>query len=412
MTKSDSAVPYMLGTDQRQRWMRDYFFAPRGNGFTEPGILALDAPDMAAYNVTKGFYQTNPEVLNLDWVAQRVGIPKDEVARRIQRMYDERLIMYTANSAVQVYGFGLYYWFVKMRDDAPAEAKQSLSNWFQEKDEICTGYRCQGDFDFFNGTHMRVLDNLLYDVIEPWRSNPEVEWVHLAPIRRDIREANVNLWDAPDDAFRECLWAEGQLEKLAGIQDVMDLTDLRIVEALNEKRPVEDYYDFKVLAQLSGLDAKEMREGIKDIVERKRMVHTVFHLDFTKLGITNHLFVVRLFQTTPSFLKAQITDQFARMPEYNYVLELSDSFYDIVLGAWNGITDIDTLRQQLNGLAEVEDISEADVDWQFRRWVCRLDDQNDYWEVSIFTDDFLQNRMENPLVRCPLTQPHDTHEEA
>ena len=27
---------YLLGSDEQQAWMRDYFFAPRGIGFTEP----------------------------------------------------------------------------------------------------------------------------------------------------------------------------------------------------------------------------------------------------------------------------------------------------------------------------------------------------------------------------------------
>ena len=167
MTKSDSAVPYQLGTDDQQAWLRNYFFAPRGIGFLEPGIDALDANELAAYNVAKSSYQITPEVFNLKWIGKRVGISPKEVAERIRRMYDERLIVFVMNPATQVSGWGLYYWFVKLRMGTPEAAKTKLSDWFQEKDDICTGYRSTGDFDFFNGNHMRVLDNLLWDVIEP-----------------------------------------------------------------------------------------------------------------------------------------------------------------------------------------------------------------------------------------------------
>lgn len=412
MTKSDSAVPYQLGTDDQQAWLRNYFFAPRGIGFLEPGIDALDANELAAYNVAKSSYQITPEVFNLKWIGKRVGISPKEVAERIRRMYDERLIVFVMNPATQVSGWGLYYWFVKLRMGTPEAAKTKLSDWFQEKDDICTGYRSTGDFDFFNGNHMRVLDNLLWDVIEPWKHNPEVEWVHLAPIRRDIRESNVNLWDVAGDGYAESVWADGQLEQLAERQDLMDLTDLKVFEALNTKRPMKDYYDFKVLADISGLDAKEMQSGIEGIVERKRTILPLFHLNFTKLGLTNHMFVIRLFQTTPDYRKAEITDELAAMPEFNLVLEFTDSFHDIAVAAWNDITDIEALRTRLNGYAEIEEVLQADIDWMYRRWVCRLDDQNGFWEECVFTDDFLQNRLEQPQVRCTLTQPRSKAKEA
>ena len=412
MARHEGSAPYLLGTDDRQRWQRDYFFAPRGIGFLEPGVDPLDAPALAAYNVAKSAYQLRPDVFDLSWVGERVGIKPDEVAARMRRLYDEHLIMFVNNPATQVSGWGLYYWFVKMRDDAPKEAKDTLAGWFQEKDDICTGFRAEGDFDCFNGNHMRVLDNLLHDVLEPWRHDPEVEWVHLAPIRRDIRESQMNMWDAPGDGYAECVWAEGQLERLAEHQDVMDLTDLRIVEALNTKRPMKDYYDFDVLADVSGLDPDEMREGIEQVVEVKRTVLPLFHLNFHKLGLTNRMFVIRLFQNVPCHRKAEITDELTAMPEFNIVLEFTDSFHDIAVAAWNEITDVDALRQRIDAFPEVEEVLVADIDRQFRRWVCRLDDENGFWEECVFTDDFLQDRLQQPTVRCTLTEPRDEGKEA
>lgn len=390
--KNHPAPDYLLGSPEQQAWMRNYFFAPRGIGFLEPGVVALDDAKMSAYNVAKSSYQIRPDVFNMAYLAKEVGLGKAEIMQRIQRMYDQRAIMFVMNPAVAAYGWGLYYWLVKLNGKATPETKAELSRWFQDKDDICTGYECHGDFDFFNGNHMRVLDNLLADVIEPWKHRPEVDYVHLCPIRRDLRESHVNMWDCPGDGYRESVWGPGQLERLAKLQDRLDLTDLRIVQALNKKRPMEDYFDYQVLAEISGLDEKAMLDGIKELVESKRIIVPLVHLNFMKLGLTNRVFIIRLFQNIPCCRKAQVTDELFGMGEFNTVMEFSDSFYDIVVWAYNELTDIPALRRKLESYSEIEEIKEADMTRMFRRWVCRLDEENGYWEECVFTDDFLQDR--------------------
>ena len=71
-------------------------------------------------------------------------------------------------------------------------------------------------------------------------------------------------------------------------------------------------------------------------------------------------FLVRLFQNVPSWRKAQIADELSVNPDFNNIWEFSDSFYDYMLTSYNDITDIDALRSQLEGYAEVEEIKEAD----------------------------------------------------
>ncbi len=200
------------------------------------------------------------------------------------------------------------------------------------------------------------------------------------------------MWDAPDDDYRECVFGDGQLEKLAKIQNKMDLTDLKIVAALNAKRPMEQVYDFNVLSEISGLDPKDMLTGIKSIVEDKRTVLPLFYLDYANLGLTNHMFVIRTFQNLPCVRKAEIADELSKIKEFNTVLEFTDSFYDISVWAYNEISDIKALREKLYSYSEIETVLEADSDRQFRRWVCRLDNKDDLWEECVFTDDFLEDR--------------------
>lgn len=390
--KDNGKVKYSLGTEEQQNWQKKYFFNPRGIAFAEPGIIPLDDAKMSAYNIAKSSYQIYPEVFNMEYLSKETGMAKDDIKKRMLRLYDEHLIMFVMNPATQVYGWGLYYWLVKLKDGTPRETKEKLADWFQRKDDICTGYQCEGDFDFFNGNHMRVLDNLLADVIEPWKHNPEIEYVHLAPIRRDLRESHINMWDAPDGTFRKQFWGDGQIEKLAKIQNKMDKDDLRLFVALNKERPMDQFFDYDVLADISGLDAKDMKDGMVEIVEQKRIIVPLFFLNFMKLNLTNHYFVIRTFQNLPCYRKAEIADELSNIKEFNQVLEFSDSFYDILVSAYNEISDIDALRDKLNEYSEIEDIKEADVNRQFRRWVCRLDEENGFWEECVFTDDFLEDR--------------------
>ncbi len=396
---------YTLGSDQQQAWMKDYFFPPRGIGFSEPGVVGLDSPEFAAYNVAKSFYQNHPEVFNLKYIAEKAGTSVDDVKARIKRMYDEHIIMLVMNPAVAVYGWGLYYWVVKLKKDVSAENRNKLSEWFQAKDDICTGYMMSpgGDFDYFNGNHMRVIDNLLTDVIGPWKDLPEVEYVHLCPIRRDVRESHVNMWDAPGDGYRKHIWSKKATENLLKHQTKVDKTDLAIIDAINSTSTVGDMFDYKVLEKLSGLNGTQMKKDFVEICDKRRFIVPMVYLNFMKLNLTMKMYLVRLFQNVPCYRKAQIVDELSANEDFNNIWEFTDSFYDILLSGYNEISDTAALRDLLEGYGEVEEVQVADSPRQFRRWVARLDDQNGFWEECVFTDDFLQNRTENEQVKLKFT---------
>ncbi|MBZ9690935.1 AsnC family transcriptional regulator [Clostridium botulinum] len=391
---------YELGTEERQGWMDNYFFRPRGIGFTENGTVPLDSAEMSAYNIAKSCYQIYPEVFNLNYISEATKVEKEEIKKRIRRMYDEHLIMFVMNPATQVYGWGLYYWVVKLKEGTTKEQKAVLSKWFQDKDDICTGYETDGEFDFFNGNHMRVLDNLLSDVIAPWKENEYVDYVHLCPIRRDVRESNVNMWDVKGDGYRKHVWGKDQIKKLFEVQDKIDEIDFAIIDAINSTESIGDMLDYDVLAQLSGLDSETMKKDLIKIVDEKRIILPMIYLNFRALGLSMKMYLVRLFQIIPSARKAEIVDELSEIPELNNVLEFSDSLYDIMVTAYNELTDLDKIRDILDGYGEIEEIKEADTKRQYRRWVCRLDDENGYWEECVFTDDFLQDRTQYNTVRC------------
>lgn len=402
--KQQPGLDYVLGTERQQGWQKKYFLTPRGLSSFESGAVPMDHPSLSAYNIAKSSYQIRPDVFNMGYLSKETGQKKEEIIKRMQRLYSEHLIMYVMNPPVQIMGFGLYWWAVKMKEGTPKETKQKLAEWFQNKDEICTGAETDGEFDFLNGCHMRVLDNLLHDIIFPVKNLPEVEYVHMAPVRRVIREAMINMWDAQGDSYRELFLSDKQIEKLVKVQNKMDFTDLKIFQALNKKRPMEEVYDFKVLNEISGLDPREMLEGIKDIVEKKRLLVPLFYLNPEKLGLTNHVFLIRFFQTAPTYVKSMIADQISAIPELNQVNEFTDSYYDVLAGAFNEISDIEAIRNQIGSSGEVEEIKEADIVRDFRRWTCRLDDKAGMWEECVFTDDFLLDKTSKKMPEIHLAE--------
>lgn len=395
-----SDMHYTLGTDQQMAWKEKNAFPPLGYGFAEPGTYGLDASEVAAYNVAKSFYQVYPEVWNIDYIAGKTGLKKDDVKKRLKRMYDERLIMFVMNPNVGVYGWGLYYWVVKLKDGTDPAVKAEFAKWYQNKDDICTGYLTEGDFDFFNGNHMRVLDNLLADVIQPWKDRPEVEYVHLCPIRGDVRESLVNQWHVPADKFRKFVFGEEQLKKFLKVQKKIDKADFAIIEALNNTESVGDMFDFDMLEKLSGLDGKQMKKDIIECVDVRKFMLPMIYINYRKLGISLHMYLIRMFQNVPSYRKAEIVAEFADMPEFVDILQFGDSFYDCLLSVYSEINDVEAIRKKLEGYAEIEEVQTAVSKRQFRRWVARLDDDNGYWEECVMTDDFLQNRLETGTPKC------------
>lgn len=384
---------YKIGTDEQQTYFKDYNIAPKGYGFLEPGVVAKDAKEFVAFNIAKSFYQVYPEVFNLSFISKKVGLSEDEVKKRIKRMYDEKLIMLVSNSYVGIMGFGLYYWIVKLKEGTSKEEREELTKRFQENDQICTGYMMEegGDFDYFNGNHMRNLDNLIYGVLDKFRFNKCVEYVHILPIRRLVRESHVNMFDCKEN-YRHYFWSDEQMKNVLKIQKVMDKYDFAIIDAINNAGSVGDMFDYDVLAKLSGLDAKEMKADIMKIVDEQKTIIPMIYLNYAKLGLKQHFFLVSLFQNTPTYRAEQICDELAKDPSFENIFDCADGHHNFVLSAYEGITDLVKIREKILGFGEVIEVLEANSPRQFRRWTCRLDDKNGLYEECIFTDDVLLDR--------------------
>lgn len=393
---------YMIGSDEQQAYLNDYNWNVKGYSFFEPGVVSTDHKFYSAFNVAKSFYQIYPEVFNLPYIAAAVGLNQEDVKARLKKMYDNRQIMLVKNSCVGVLGFGLYYWIVKLKEGLGKEQRQEFVDWMQNNDQICTGYAMDagGDFDFFNGNHMRNLDNLLGGVLDKFRFRDEVAYVHICPVRRLVRESHVNQFDAKEN-FRKYFWSAEQKQKLLALQTAMDSYDLAIIEAINNTESVADMFDYDVLAKLSGLDAEEMKKDFVYLVEQTKSVIPMVYFNYRALGLKMHFYLVSMFQNTPTWRSEQICDELSLMPEFANIFDFADAHHNLMLSCYEEITDLDKIKAELQSYGEIGEILEASSSRQLRRWTCRLDDENGLWEECVFTDDVLQDRTVNTGVICP-----------
>lgn len=393
---------YTIGTDEQQAYLKDYNWNLKGYSFFEPGVVSTDHKFYSAFNIAKSFYQIYPEVFNLPYIAAATGLQEEEIKTRLKKMYDQRQIMLVKNSCVGILGFGLYYWVVKLKDGISADQRKAFTDWMQNNDQICTGYVMDegDDFAFFNGNHMRNLDNLLGGVLDQFRFRDEVEYVHICPVRRLVRESHVNQFDARED-FRKYFWSDEQKEKVLSFQTKMDKYDFEIIDAINNTKSVADMFDYNILAQLSGLDADEMKNDFVYLVEQTKSVIPMVYFNYRALGLKMHFYLISMFQNTPSWRSEQICDELSSMSEFANIFDFADAHHNLLLSCYEEITDLDKIKDKLQSYGEIGEILEATSSRQLRRWTCRLDAENGLWEECVFTDDVLQDRSIKTNVICP-----------
>jgi len=361
-------------------WRSRYRLPPRGIGYLEPGMVDPNSGETLAYRIAKSIYQQRPDVFNLAWLCRESRLDRQEIQHRFRRLYDERLVMLAAAPAVQIYGQGLYYWFNKIHAGTLGGVKDLVSESCQKNDAIWSGYKTSGAFDFVQGACAATLDQLLWDVVLPETANRHFAWTRLCPVARALRSEHVNLWDAPADKYREYEWADQELEALAKKQRKLDETDIRLIVALNRKRPVADYFDFGVLAEASGLDGGALQAGFERVVEERRQLVPVVYMNWQKLGLTQTIFAVRLRRDVALDARSRIVDGFSAVPDFHTVWQFTDAHYDIGLIACTQTTDTALLRKRIETTAEVDLVDEAEAYRQFRCWGCRLDDSAGMWE--------------------------------
>ena len=367
---------YKIGTPEQQEYLRAYNFAPKGYAFLEPGIIGSDAKEFVAFNIAKSFYQVYPEVFNLAQVEKATGIKPAEAKKRLKRLYDEKMIMLVKNSCVGIMGFGLYYWVVKLTPNATPEERKEITDFFQNNDQICTGYPMLhgGDFDFFNGNHMRNLDNLIYGVLDKFRSKPYVEYVHLCPVRRLIRESSVNQFDAKE-GFRHYFFGADEAKKAASLKRGMDEKDFAIIEALNNSPTVAELFDYDVLSELSGLKADEMREDLVKAVDHDKGVIPMIYLNYRALGLHQRFYLVSLFENTPTWRSEEIADELAKDGRFVNFFDFADAHHSYMLSVYDELVDTSEIRERLLSYGEVKEVKEALSKRLFGRWPTPLDSE-------------------------------------
>jgi hypothetical protein len=266
------------------------------------------------------------------------------------------------------------------RSSLPWRGEGRSAESCQKNDAIWDGYATTGAFDSLEGACASTLDQLFWDVLLPEAGNPHYDWIRVCAVARALRSEHMNLWDAPQDKYREYEWGAQEAEALAKKQREIDETDISLILALNKKRSAADYFDFGVLADSSGLDRTALQAGIDRAIEETRQLVPVIYLNWQKLGLTRTIFAVRLRRNVPLDQRSRLADELAATPEFHTVWQFADGHYDLGLIACTQTADIGSLRQRIDSSAEVDLVDEAEARRQYRCWGCRLDDASGMWE--------------------------------
>lgn len=365
------------------KWRDEFRLPPRGIGHLEPGMIDPGSNDMLAFHIAKSAYQVRPDIWNLAWLGKETGLPKGELEKRIRSLYDRRILMLAAVPAVQVYGYGLYYWFRKFRPGTLGGVKLLAAQAAQKNGAIWEGLETTGAFDLVQGACTPTLDQLFWNILLPTAAHEHFEWTRICPIARALRAEHMNLWDAPAGKDREYEWGADEPAALLKAQQQIDEADVRLLLGLNRKRAPQDYFDFRALAEASGLDARTLETGVERLLLETRQLVPIVYLNWQMLGLTQTIFAVRLRQSVTIDRRSQLADELTAIAEFHTIWQFADAHYDLGLMACTQTANIAALRRRIEEIAEVDLVDEGQAHRQYRCWGCRLDDASGMWEQCV-----------------------------
>jgi len=355
-----------IKTSEEEKYMFNQY---RGYSFRLPDNIAEWSKVKVQLIIgTIQFAGANHDLLNKETVAKELNLGIEDVTKRIIRMYNDHLLLVPTDAALQTVGFGLFYMLLKLKKGTPEKRKQEISALIRDNDYICTSFETSGDYDFFCGAHITTIDNLYKQVLKYLYPLPELEELTLLPIQRMLRQERLNHWDMKKDLWRETALIDGEFEKLAKIQNVLDGTDLRIIETLMKKRDITEYLNVNFLSK-----KKESGEKLLRTLDEKRLFVSPVFLNWMKLNYQPYFFAVRFNDKIDSDKKIELSDHLVETyPEFNMALQLSDTSYDLFLGSYKGLADLDAVKKSLKETAGVDDVKEMTATKQHRMWTTKL----------------------------------------
>jgi len=366
--QEDKAVK-TIKTSEEEKYMFNQY---RGYSFRLPDNIAEWSKVKVQLIIgTIQFAGANHDLLNKETVAKELNLGIDEVTKRIIRMYNDHILLVPTDAALQTVGFGLFYMLLKLKKGTSEKRKQEISALIRDNDYICTSFETAGDYDFFCGAHITTIDNLYKQVLKYLYPLPELEELTLLPIQRMLRQERLNHWDMKKDLWRETALIDAEFKKLAKIQNVLDKTDLRIIETLMKKRDITEYLNVNFLSK-----KKETGEKLLRTLDEKRLFVSPVFLNWMKLNYQPYFFAVRFNDKIDSDKKIELSDHLVETyPEFNTALQLSDTYYDLFLGCYKGLADLDAVKKALKETAGVEDVKEMTATRQHRMWTTKLSEE-------------------------------------
>ncbi len=318
------------------------------------------------------FAGANPDLINKETIAKDLNLGIDEVTKRINKMYNDHLLLLPTDAALQTVGFGLFYMIIKLKKRVSPERKREISTMIRDNDYICTSFETKGDYDFFMGAHIISIDNLYKNVLKSLYNLPELEELTLLPVQRMLRQERMNHWDMKNEFWRETAIINGEFEKLEKIQKVLDKTDLQIIQSMMKKKDIAEYLNVGFLSK-----KRESGEKLLHVLDEKRLFVCPVFLNWMKLNYQPYFFAVKFNDKMDSDRKIVLADELVEnYPEFNIALQVSDTSYDLFLGTYQGLSDIKDVKGILQSVDEIVKVSEMVATKQHRMWTVKMEEKN------------------------------------
>ncbi|MCD6487220.1 MAG: ECF transporter S component [Syntrophobacterales bacterium] len=372
LQKSDDTTQSTSQTDTLEEGQ--YMFNQyRGYSFRLPANIAEWSKVKVQLLIgTIQFAGANPDLINKETIAKDLNLGIDEVTKRVNKMYNDHLLLLPTDAALQTIGFGLFYMIIKLKGSVSSERKEEISNMIRDNDYICTSFETKGDYDFFVGAHIVSLDNLYKNVLKSLYALPELEELTLLPIQRMLRQERINHWDMKNEFWRETAIIDGEFEKLEKIQKLLDKTDLQIIQSMMKKKDVTEYLNVGFLSK-----RKESGEKLLRVLDEKRLFACPVFLNWMKLNYQPYFFAVKFDNKMDSDRKMALADELVEnYPEFNIALQVNDTSYDLFLGTYQGLSDIKDVKGILQSVDEIVEVKEMAATRQHRMWTIKLEEKN------------------------------------
>lgn len=337
---------------------------------SELGYAEFGAIRGAIYGAIK---EEGLNAFDLNWLSSETGLSKEAVSNSLQKMLNEKYLglrMSLSPGRSTWFPYYVVYAPVKLKPGTPESVKEELGQKIRDEMFFCTSYELKGDFDFWIGWHNESWETTKERALDPYLENDAwpIENYIIQPISAQIRHGGTNTGEAAGDKAYTFSFPDhfDNLPSVTGGK--LNSDDVAVIKALNEKNLNE--FDWGTIAKYSPKTESELKDLLEGLRESTSLIGPFWAINEEKLGITSHWFFVQVNPLATCDKMCEYLDKVQDINDLHLIYYHHDSITAFTLAAWEGLADINEIRNQLKAIFgdDLINIYEAEQIQQYRWW--------------------------------------------